>query len=96
MRLGLVLHDPEEEIDCFSGNTHDSHFYDGLGVQKAYLGDYTRVDGSTVSGPSLADLVAASEPALDIEMRGKLAATMRELGQIKSAAESGFSYDQML
>jgi putative iron-regulated protein len=25
MKLGLILHDPEEEQDCFSDNTHNSH-----------------------------------------------------------------------
>lgn len=33
MRLGLMLNDPEEEHDCFSDNTHNSHYYDGLGIQ---------------------------------------------------------------
>ena len=28
MKLGLMLHDPEEEHDCFSDNTHNSHYYD--------------------------------------------------------------------
>ena len=28
MKLGLLLHDPEEEHDCFSDNTHNAHFYD--------------------------------------------------------------------
>ena len=45
---------------------------------------------------SLADLVAATDAGLDAEMRAKLAHTMRELSQIKAAAEAGFSYDQML
>src|SRR5690606_29949356 len=46
MKLGLMLNDPEEEHDCFSDNTHNSHYYDGLGVRNVYLGSYTRVDGS--------------------------------------------------
>ncbi|MFX0546842.1 imelysin family protein [Roseovarius sp. S1116L3] len=96
MRLGVMLNDPEEEHDCFSDNTHNSHYYDGLGVQNVYLGSYTRVDGSTVSGPSLADLTAELDPALDAEMQARLAATMRALGAIKVAAEAGTSYDQML
>jgi uncharacterized iron-regulated protein len=25
MKLGLLLHDPEEEHDCFSDNTYNSH-----------------------------------------------------------------------
>lgn len=96
MRLGLMLNDPEEEHDCFSDNTHNSHYYDGLGVQNVYLGEYVRVDGSLVTGPSLSDLVAAGDADLDTEMRTKLATTMMSLGRIKSAAEAGFSYDQML
>ena len=58
MKLGLMLHDPEEEHDCFSDNTHNSHYYDALGIANVYLGRYQRVDGSTVEGASLSDLVA--------------------------------------
>lgn len=96
MRLGVMLNDPEEEHSCFADNTHNDHYLDGLGVQNVYLGEYIRADGSVVSGPSLSDLVAASDPALDIEMRVRLSDTMRELGQIVIAAEAGFAYDQML
>ncbi|MDC0115957.1 peptidase [Octadecabacter sp.] len=96
MRLGLMLNDPEEEHSCFSDNTHNDHFYDGLGVQNAYLGSYTRIDGTVVSGPSLSDLVAEADPALDVEMRTALSDTMMALGQIKTTAEAGFAYDRML
>jgi putative iron-regulated protein len=96
MRLGLMLNDPEEEHDCFSDNTHNSHYYDGLGVQNVYLGEYVRVNGTLISGASLSDLVIAADPALDTEMRLKLSNTMQALGRIKSTAEAGFSYDQML
>lgn len=96
MRLGLMLNDPEEEHDCFSDNTHNSHYYDGKGIQNVYLGSYTRIDGTVVSGASLSDLVAAADPALDAEMRTKLTATMDALGAIKTAAEAGFRYDSML
>ena len=96
MRLGLMLNDPEEEHDCFSDNTHNSHYYDGKGVQNVYLGEYTRVNGDVVSGASLSDLVMAVNNDLDAEMRGKLSATMDALGAMKAAADGGFSYDQML
>nr|WP_321462012.1 imelysin family protein [uncultured Cohaesibacter sp.] len=96
MRLGLMLNDPEEEHDCFSDNTHNSHYYDGLGIRNAYVGEYVRIDGSLVSGPSLSDLVAEADKDLDAELTGKLDTTMLKLGAIKSAAEAGFSYDQML
>jgi len=96
MRLGLMLNDPEEEHDCFSDNTHNSHYYDGLGVQNVYLGEYVRINGVLVSGPSLSDMVAATDTTLDVEMREKLSTTMMALGRIKTAADTGFKYDQML
>lgn len=96
MRLGVMLNDPEEEHSCFADNTHNDHFYNGIGIQNVYLGEYVRVDGTLVSGPALSDLVVAADPALDAEMQGKLAMAVMQLGRIKTAAEAGFAYDQML
>jgi len=96
MKLGVMLNDPEEEHDCFSDNTHNSHFYDGLGIRNVYFGEYVRADGTIVTGESLSSLVAAADAGVDAALRASLNATMVELGQIKAAAEAGFSYDQML
>lgn len=96
MKLGLLLNDPEEEMDCFSDNTHNSQYYDGLGVQNVYLGHYAGADGTSVSGPALADLVAASDPALNIQLTADLAATMAALSAMKAAADGGMTYDQMI
>lgn len=96
IRLGLMLNDPEEEQDCFSDNTHNSHFFNGLGIRNVYLGRYVRLDGTEVAGPSLAERVAARDPALDAELRGKLEASLAALGAIRTAAEGGMAYDMML
>ena len=96
MKLGLLLNDPEEEMDCFSDNTHNSQYYDGLGVQNVYLGTYTGVDGTVVSGPSLSELVSTADPALNIQLTANLATTMAALGAMKSAADAGMTYDQMI
>lgn len=96
MKLGLLLNDPEEEQDCFSDNTHNSHYNDAVGMQSVYLGRYVRIDGTEVKGPALADLVAAADPAVDGELRAKLEASVAALGAIKTAAEGGLAYDQML
>jgi putative iron-regulated protein len=72
IRIGLMLNDPEEEQDCFSDTTHNSHFFNGLGIRNVYLGRYVRLDGTEVAGPSLAERVAARDPALDAVLRGKL------------------------
>jgi putative iron-regulated protein len=96
MRLGLMLNDPEEEHDCFSDNTHNSHFYDGLGIRNVYLGRYLRTDGSLVEGPSVSALVAAADPGVDADLRAKLDDTVMKLLAIKVTAEGGTAYDQML
>lgn len=96
MKLGLMLNDPEEEHDCFSDNTHNSHYYDGISIQNVYLGKYTRTDGSEVTGESLSSLVAAADPAVDEALKAALDTSVAELGKIKEAAESGTHYDQML
>ena len=62
MKLGLILHDPEEEHDCFSDNTHNSHYYDEAGMAAIYNGSYTRRDGSVLDGPGVGDLAAAKTP----------------------------------
>lgn len=85
MRLGVMLNDPEEEHSCFADNTHNDHFYNGIGIQNVYLGEYVRVDGTLVSGPALSDLVVAADPALDAEMQGKLAMAVMQSGQIGRA-----------
>ena len=96
MRLGVMLNDPEEEHSCFADNTHNDHYYNGVGIRSVYLGEYIRVDGTLVTGPSLSDLVAETDAALDAEMQGKLSDAVMALGRIKIAAEAGFAYDQML
>jgi putative iron-regulated protein len=97
MKLGLMLHDPEEEHDCFSDNTHNSHYYDALGIANVYLGRYVRVGGSTVEGASLSDLVRAADADLDVEMRARLAATQAAMQAIKDTADRGeMAYDQMI
>jgi putative iron-regulated protein len=96
MKLGLLLHDPEEEHDCFSDNTHNSHYGNVLGMRAVYLGEYRRTDGSLLRGPSLSDFVRAAVPALDRELRQRLDATLAAFQAIRARAEAGEAYDQML
>ncbi|PSJ59135.1 imelysin family protein [Kumtagia ephedrae] len=96
MKLGLLLHDPEEEHDCFSDNTHISHLYDAVGVRNVYTGSYTRVDGSKVEGPSISALVKEADPAVDAELVGKLDTTVGKMEAIEARAEGGEAYDQQI
>jgi putative iron-regulated protein len=96
MKLGLLLHDPEEEHDCFSDNTHVSHLQDAQGIENVYLGKYTRVDGTVVEGPSISDVIAAKDAALDTEIKGLLADTLSKMHVMADRAEAGEAYDQQI
>jgi len=96
MKLGLLLHDPEEEHDCFSDNTHISHLYDAVGIRNVYSGSYKRIDGSVVEGPSVSDLVKEADAAVDTELSGKLDATVARMEAIQARAVGGEAYDQQI
>lgn len=97
MKLGLILHDPEEEHDCFSDNTHNSHYYDEVGIASIYRGKYTRVDGSVVEGASVDAYASAKAPKAAEEANAKVDAALAALKAIKDEADSGKeAYDQMI
>ncbi len=96
MKLGLLLHDPEEEHDCFSDNTHNAHYYDVIGIRNVYFGEYTRPDGSKVQGPSVSDFVRAKDPEVDKAVRAAIENTVEKMGAIKTRAETTERYDQMI
>ncbi|MCF7992819.1 MAG: hypothetical protein K9M02_20450 [Thiohalocapsa sp.] len=97
MRLGLMLHDPEEEHDCFSDNTHWSHYYNVLGMQNIVTGTYKRVDGSSLNGPSLAELLAAKDADAADALRLRLEESLAQFDVlVDSAEQEGVAYDQLL
>lgn len=96
MKLGLMLNDPEEEQDCFSDTTPNSHLNDAIGIRSVYLGQYRRLDGQVLAGPSLSDLVAATDPALDGRVRAALERSVTALDALRDRAAAGMAYDQML
>ena len=97
MKLGLLLHDPEEEQDCFSDNTHNEHYYDELGMTEVWRGRYTRVDGSVVQGASLHDYVNARDAAAAKRLDDRMNETLAKVKIIKDTADSGrMAYDQMI
>jgi putative iron-regulated protein len=95
MKLGLLLNDPEEEHDCFSDNTHNSHYYDAKGIQNVYTGRYERIDGSVVEGTSIAHYVSHADEAIAKELRADIAATMDAFTVMVERAETE-AYDQMI
>jgi len=96
IKLGLMLHDPEEEHDCFSDNTHWSHFYDAKGIKNIYLGEYLNSKSNLFSGPSLSDLVKQAQPDLDAEMKEKLTTTESAMQIMVDQAQKGNTFDVLI
>lgn len=99
MKVALEANSTEDEHDCFSDNTHWSHYYDVLGLRNLYQGEYQRVDGSRVSGPSVADLAAKNAPELHRQMVKALDRSLAAVRQIVEAAEdegNPVKFDQMI
>jgi putative iron-regulated protein len=96
MKLGLLLHDPEEEHDCFADNTHNSHFYNIVGMINVVTGTYHRADGTRVEGPGLNDLLAEVDPALATELSADLEDSYEAGLAMVRRANRVESYDQMI
>jgi putative iron-regulated protein len=96
IQLGLMLHDPEEEHDCFSDNTAWSHYYDQVGMQNVYRGRYVRTDGSIVEGPSVADMVSHQDASVASSMNEALQNTQTAMLAMVTTSQAGKAYDQML
>lgn len=96
IKLGLMLHDPEEEHDCFSDNTHNSHYYDIVGIKNVYFGEFTGSDGKTIKGPSISEYVRAKAPDVDAQVRSAIENAVAKAALLKKRAETIERYDQML
>lgn len=97
MKVALEANSTEDEHDCFSDNTHNAHFYNALGIRNVYLGEYQRVDGSLLGGPSLSALVAKADAQADAALKADLDATQAALQKLVDSAEKdGVHFDQLI
>ena len=96
MKVALEANSPEDEHDCFSDNTHNSAFYNAKGIRNVYLGEYTRTDGTKLTGPSLSSLVAKADPAADSTLKADLADTEAKMQVIVDHANKGEHFDQLI
>ncbi|WP_462381601.1 imelysin family protein [Pseudomonas sp. Marseille-QA0892] len=96
MKVALEANSTEDEHDCFSDNTHNSHYYNGLGIRNVYLGEYKAVDGKTLSGPSLSSLVAKVNADADKTLKADLHDTQAKLQKLVDSANNGRHFDQLI
>lgn len=96
MKVALEANSPEDEHDCFSDNTHNSHYFNAQGINNIFFGRYQRTDGSKLTGPSVADLVKAKQPKAAQEIEKLFNATQSSLQVLVDKAENGMAFDQMI
>jgi len=97
MKVALEANSTEDEHDCFSDNTHNSHYYNEQGIYNVYTGVYKRQDGSLLSGPSMNDLVAQKDKQAAKEIQKQFDITRSQVGQLVTSAEkSGQFFDQLI
>jgi putative iron-regulated protein len=72
MNVPLLSSDQEEEQSCFSDTTAADLRANIDGIAHVYYARYTRANGTTISGPSLADLVRKADPRIADEMDERL------------------------
>ncbi|MGF1767142.1 peptidase [Enterovibrio makurazakiensis] len=97
MKVALEANSSEDEHDCFSDNTHNSHYYNEQGIYNVFTGSYSRVDGSEVSGPSLYDMVKKANPEKAGEILAEFDSARSAVFKLVESAEvNGVYFDQLI
>jgi len=92
MQVALLARAPEEEQDCFSDDTHNSLYYNALGIENFYYGRY----GGMQANASLADLARRRDAALAMKIDRAFERSRSALRAIQQAGEQGERFDQLI
>ena len=97
MKVALEANSTEDEHDCFSDNTHNSHYYNEQGIYNVYTGTYKGVSGKELSGPSIADLIAQKDKKAAEEIQKQFDTTRSQVGELVTSAEKNNQhFDQLI
>ncbi|MEZ9526288.1 imelysin family protein [Enterovibrio norvegicus] len=97
MKVALEANSTEDEHDCFSDNTHNSHFYNEQGIYNVMTGTYQRLDGEKLSGPSVLELVKASDPNAAAMIKADFDTARSEVFKlVESAEKNNVYFDQLI
>ncbi|TOG19923.1 peptidase [Vibrio parahaemolyticus] len=97
MKVALEANSTEDEHDCFSDNTHNSHYYNEQGIYNVYTGTYSRQDGTVLTGPSIANLVAQEDKKAAEEIQKQFDVTRSRVGELVTSAEKhNQHFDQLI
>lgn len=86
--------DQENEHSCFSDNTHNDILMNYQGIHNVYYGTYDRIDGSTVSGQSLAAIARQVDTSKADAVDAAFTAVEAALAQIPAPFDQAILNDQ--
>lgn len=84
LEVAMNTQDKEDEHSCFSDNTHRDVVTNAQGIENVWLGSYKRLDGSTLQGASLKDLVAAKNAGLADKVSKQIAQSVANATAIQA------------
>ncbi|HEY1076124.1 MAG TPA: imelysin family protein [Fontimonas sp.] len=92
LQVALLARAPEEEQDCFSDDTHNSLYYNALGIENFYYGRYAGVQAAA----SLAQLARSHDAGLASAIDRAFERSRAALRAIQAAGEQGQRFDQLI
>ncbi|WP_281645746.1 imelysin family protein [Parendozoicomonas sp. Alg238-R29] len=96
MKVALEAGSTEDEHDCFSDNTHNSHYYNAKGIQNVFTGSFAQSTGEVISGPSLKDMLAAQNAEAALKVEALFGNSEKALQAMVDSANNGVAFDQMI
>lgn len=97
IKVALTANSTEDEHDCFSDNTHNSHYYNAKGIANLYYGNYENGDGDVTRVVGLRDyLLVTGRADLVDEADKAFTATEKSLAAVVKSAENGVAFDQLI
>jgi putative iron-regulated protein len=93
MEVALDTRSQEDEHSCFSDNTHRDIVANARGIRNVWRGEYTRANGSVVSGPGLRALVVAKNKAVAERVDADMDASMRAAEAIPAPFDRAIGAD---
>ncbi len=93
LQTALDSGDQEDEHSCFSDNTHRDMIQDIQGVKNVFLGSYKRLDGTTLSGVGIKDVIAARDANLASELEAQINESLKLANDLETPFDQEIAPD---
>jgi putative iron-regulated protein len=97
IKVALTANSTEDEHDCFSDNTHNSHYYNAKGIANLYYGSYQSANADVTRVVGLRDyLLVQGNHSLVADADSAFETTEKSLAAVVEKAKAGVAFDQLI